>query len=228
MENQNPPSVENPIIKPIANTENKYITYVKSNKKIIGIVSGILVLLMIFVAVLLSQKPQKKDSENVPTPTEILSETPSPSPSITPEAKKLVITNTPSPTKVVATLTPTQTPTPSVTPTPTVPPDTEPPHTNVYYPQNGGEMTYTYPDKGGYCVVANAPTDNRDRWQQIQTQFHFDSESYSPYATERAFMCVSFLPNGPHTFTYRSKDSSGNVEAEQTISFTVNIPSPTQ
>jgi hypothetical protein len=228
MENQNPTPTDSPIVKPIPNTESKYITYVKSNKKIIGIVAGIFVLLVVFFAVLLSQKSQKKESENMPTPTMLPSETPSPSPSITPEAKKLVITNTPTPTKVIATLTPTQIPTPTVTPTPTIPPDTEPPHTNIYYPQNGGEMSYTYPDKGGYCVVANAPTDNRDRWQQIQTQFHFDSEPYSPYATERAFMCVPFLPNGSHTFTYRSKDSSGNVEAEQTISFTVNIPSPTQ
>jgi cytoskeletal protein RodZ len=175
-------------------------------------------------------KPTEKEVSIVPT-SELsgLNDTPTSTKALHPTMTKPPIT---SPTKVLtatpipptSTPNPTNTPVPAYTITPTpIPPDTEPPQTNILTPQNGGEMTYTYPDRG-YCVIATAPTDNRDRWQQIQTQFHFDSESYSAYATERAYMCVSFLPNGPHTFTYRSKDSSGNEEVERTISFTVNIP----
>jgi hypothetical protein len=44
------------------------------------------------------------------------------------------------------------------TPTP-LPQDTEAPRTNIYYPQNGGELTWKM--EGKICAVLNPPSDNQ-------------------------------------------------------------------
>lgn len=131
----------------------------------------------------------------------------------------LVPTISPTPKETIA---PTHTAVPLQSPTPTLSPDNEAPRTNIYYPQNGGTITYKM--DGKVCAITTAPYDNQTPFGQIQTQYAFDGDDWSAYATGRAYLCKDNLSNGPHSLKVRSKDNAGNVEAEKVISFEVNIP----
>lgn len=100
-------------------------------------------------------------------------------------------------------------------------PDTMPPNTNIYYPQNNGSITYKI--DGKVCAIATQPNDDQGP-AGIETEYKFDDGSWSGYAGGRGYLCADSLPNGSHTLSYHSKDKSGNVEATKTIGFTVNIP----
>lgn len=129
---------------------------------------------------------------------------------------------------------PTSTPTPvsnssqqpTATPTPGVA-DTESPHTNIYFPQEGGTITFSYqPSSGNYpCIALNPPSDNVSSTSDIMTEYAVDGGSWSGYASadSRAFICMA-IPNGSHSIQIRSKDKAGNVESPQTLNFIVNIP----
>lgn len=99
--------------------------------------------------------------------------------------------------------------------------DTQPPQTNIFYPQDNG--TISYKTNGKICAIASEPHDDRTNSNQIQTQYAFDSDSYNTYAKAVVYLCKDVLGNGPHTLKYRSKDEAGNIEAEQTRHFTVAI-----
>jgi len=108
--------------------------------------------------------------------------------------------------------------------TPPPPPpsgDTSPPTTHISYPQSGG--TITYRTDGKVCAIASAPTDDKSSWNDIQTDYAFDSGGWYGYATNRPYLCADSLSNGAHTLRYHSKDQAGNEESTQTLSFTVDI-----
>lgn len=137
---------------------------------------------------------------------------------------------TPTPT-LKPTITPTPTSAPAgqspqggatATPTPSQLQDSEAPTTNIYYPQNDGELSYKI--DGKVCIVALAPSDNVSHHSEIVTRYAFDGNSMSDYASGRAYMCTDSLSNGSHSFKYQSKDKAGNEESEKSINFTVNIP----
>lgn len=101
-------------------------------------------------------------------------------------------------------------------------PDTEAPRASFFWPQAGGTMSYK--TEGKYCVIMNAPSDNRDTWDQLQVEYRFDSESWSGWQTNQSTLCTnSSLPNGPHTFEVHYKDTAGNIGSPQSLSFTVSI-----
>ncbi len=99
--------------------------------------------------------------------------------------------------------------------------DTTPPITNIYYPQNGGTITYKL--DGKVCAIQTAPTDDSGH-NNVEISFQFDSGSWSEWKANQGYLCAETLPNGPHTMQYHSRDKAGNVEATRTLSFSVNIP----
>ncbi|CAN5195592.1 hypothetical protein BH09PAT2_BH09PAT2_05010 [soil metagenome] len=143
------------------------------------------------------------------TPTSAVTNTPTPTPSAktTPTA-----TNTPVPQQATSAPTQTSAPTPA---------DTQPPHTVVNYPSNGGEITYK--TDGKVCAIMGAPFDNQSPHNEISTAYRFDGDSWSSFEFEKAYSCKDSLPNGSHTLSVQSKDKAGNTESEQIISFTVTI-----
>ena len=97
-------------------------------------------------------------------------------------------------------------------------PDTTAPHTNVFYPQNGGEITNK--TDGKVCAYMSAPWDDSGPGN-VETFYKFDSEEYRKGI---GYLCTDSLANGPHYLSFYSKDQSGNTESVQTFYFTVNIP----
>lgn len=130
-------------------------------------------------------------------------------------------TITPTPTvKATVTPRPTITPLPTLLPT-AVPADKEPPIVGIFYPQANSEITYKI--DGKICAIADAPSDNISNWRDITIFFAFDSDPFSSVKGS-AYLCKDSLPNGPHTLRHKSQDKAGNMEAERTLNFTVNIP----
>lgn len=159
---------------------------------------------------------QKKVAQNSPqkiAPTNTFNPTLSPTPT------KILSTKTPIPTVLFsATTTPIPTATPIIKPLITdVPPDTSLPITNVFYPQDGGEITYKI--DGKVCAIMSAPSDDSG-FAGVETFYAFDGGSFQKGV---GYLCADVLPNGPHTLSFYSKDQAGNTETTRTISFTVNI-----
>lgn len=128
------------------------------------------------------------------------------------------LTPSPSPSSIIPTSTITSPPLPTQTPTTA---DSQPPTTNITYPQQNGEITYFTDLK--VCVIMTAPTDNVSGATDITTYFAYDTDGYSSVKST-GYLCKSPLLNGPHTLRYKSQDKAGNTETERTLSFTVNIP----
>lgn len=99
--------------------------------------------------------------------------------------------------------------------------DTTPPTTNIYYPQNGGTITYKI--DGKVCAIQTAPTDDSGG-SNVELQFQFDTNSWSEWKSGQGYLCSDSLSNGTHTLQFHSRDKAGNVESLRSISFTVNIP----
>jgi cytoskeletal protein RodZ len=198
----------------------------KTNKKLFIILGAIILILLIGSIGFLSLQSHKARASNIITPTTKPTETPSASPSATTSP-----TSKPSPkiTSALDSPTPTETPTPTPTSGPVVtpiPPDTEPPQTHIYYPDENGQLTFE--TNGQVCATATIPTDNRSPGNKIQTQYAFDGDEYNNFAFSVAYLCKPTLANGTHVLKYRSKDEAGNVEPEQIRHFIVNIPTNTR
>lgn len=205
---------------------------VMTPQKLKFIIAGTLIVLTTsIIAVAGFQKKEEKIATipsksygAISTPTPSPKQSPTPTPTIsyptwtpTPMAQKPTATSAPAPTNTPA---PTSTPEPTSTPTP--PPDHEPPQSRMLSPKNGGELLYK--TDGRICAISEGPLDNISNWQKIQTRYKFDGDDWSSYETMRVYFCRDPLSNGQHTLTVQSKDEAGNSEAEQTVSFTVNIP----
>lgn len=94
--------------------------------------------------------------------------------------------------------------------------DHKAPITNIFYPAQGG--TISYKTDGKVCAYESAPTDSPD--DQVTTHFAFDGGSFQ---TATGYLCADSLPNGSHSLAYYSTDQWGNTESTRTLSFSVNI-----
>lgn len=197
---------------------------------------GVLFLIIIASSIFFSKAKTNSDETN-----EIAKITPTIKKQIVQETKKVnaklltYVTPTPkyvfipslTPTMTLAptathTPAPTNTPAPTATPTATpLPPDTEPPRTNIYHPQNGGEITGKL--DGKICAILHPPSDNQSTYSDIGVSYKFDNDSWSDFKTSTAYLCKDSMPNGAHTLYVKSRDKAGNVEQEQVINFTLNI-----
>ena len=108
---------------------------------------------------------------------------------------------------------------PLVTDVPQKSPDTTPPITNVFYPQNGGIIDFK--TDGKVCAIMGEPTEETK--EGLKTYYKFDGNDWIE-SVGTGYLCADSLPNGPHYLSYYSKDQAGNTEQTRTISFTVNIP----
>lgn len=166
--------------------------------------------------IVITVKPKKAQTKPSVKPQITLLKQISVTPSVVPTAK---ISNTAQATATQAPMV-TVTSVPTATPT-QAPSDTEPPHTNIMFPSNGGEITYK--TDGKVCAIQSAPTDNQSSHSDIGLSYKFDNDGWSDFIYNLSYVCKDSLPNGAHTLSVKSKDKAGNVENEKVISFTVNI-----
>ena len=203
-----------------------------SPQKLKFIIAGVLIVLTTSIIAVAGFQTKEEKIATIPSKSYGPTSTPQPtskkqSPTPTPTISYPTWTPTPIPQKPTATLipVPTNTPAPTATTgptaTPTPPPDTQPPQSRVLSPKNGGELLYK--TDGRICAISEGPLDNVSNWQKIQTRYKFDGDDWTSYETMRVYFCRDPLPNGQHTLTVQSKDEAGNTEAEQTLSFMVNI-----
>ncbi|HNQ31365.1 MAG TPA: hypothetical protein PKG71_03325 [Candidatus Woesebacteria bacterium] len=209
---------------------------IAGKEPLVILLSILTVITLVIFGITILNAGQAKNKANSPaeisptgtrtTPTKSITEKPTKTatPTLKNQQKSTLnptVSATISPTSAKAPPTITLTSTPQPTPT-TV--DTQPPTTNITYPQTNGEITYKIDSK--VCVIMSAPTDNVSSASEIVTHFAFDSDGYSQ-VSGTGYLCRYELLNGSHTLRYKSQDRAGNMEAERTLSFAVNIPDNT-
>lgn len=206
--------------------ENKYFLKIESHIKKFKLLDKkiqiVLILLFLFIiigvpsAFAYLKHSQAAEEVVVSEETEELSPTPTPEEEITPTK---AVYYSPTITKAVTSA---KTPTPTTglnnpTSAPAQTSDTTPPTLDYMTGPTDGSTI----DFNSFCFPMKA-SDNVSSSNDIQTRYRFDTSSFGDWGSNFA-PCYSNVSNGSHNFVLEFRDKAGNVGAQVSRTFTVQV-----
>lgn len=204
--------------------KNKLLTL--NTHRNLAILLGFLTLVIVAGVIYLSYSQVESYTDSIQPGIKKTSKVVTPQVTITAQPARNNTTITPTVFMISPTAVPTSIPTPVVTNTPepttiptvtSAPNDTNPPTIHsMTGPENGSTV-----DFNSFCFPIHV-SDDRSSGSQLSSQYRFDSDSWTDWGSNMS-PCFSNVSNGEHTFIIHVKDSAGNVSAERSSTFKVEV-----